>query len=112
MTPEALALECIRVIQTQPTCAFVVAIGRLKGKGWPRGRCLGSDSRGSFYSYDAHQLLGRLVAYNVVTVWALEAGGGALELQKDPESGLRVISHEAVLKILKVAKKISRTMKP
>lgn len=89
MTPEALALECIRVIRQQPMCPFLVVIGRLKGKGWPRGKVLGSDSRGYFYSYDAIELLGRLVAYGGVKAEKL-----TLWLDKD-----------TIVKVMKVAKK-------
>jgi hypothetical protein len=110
MTPEALALECIRIIQTQPGAEFFVSIGNLKGKGWPRGKLLGSDSRGSFYSYDTYELLGRLAAYGVIRVFALEPGGSALEVVN--HSGFSKLSHEATLKVLKVANKVSRTMKP
>jgi hypothetical protein len=66
----AVAHECVRVINTQPTCSFVVLIGKLPNKGFPRGHCIGSDSRGRFYSYDAKRLLAALVAMGVITVEA------------------------------------------
>lgn len=111
MTPEALALKCIDVIQQQPDVPFIVVIGKLDNKGWPRGKCIGSDSRGRFYSYDAYELLGRLVAYRVVYVEALRAGGATLEVLKaPPSSGVRVLAHDATLKMLKVANKITKKM--
>jgi hypothetical protein len=109
MTPEALAIECIRIIQTQPGCGFMVVIGNLKGKGWPRGKCIGSDSRGRFYSYDAFELLGRLIAYGVVKVYELEQGKSALEVTN--YSGFSKLDAVATTRVLKIAKRIIRTRK-
>lgn len=60
--------ECVRIINTQPGCDFIVLIGKLPNKGWPRGKCLGSDSRGRFYSYKASHLLAKIVALGIMTV--------------------------------------------
>ena len=60
--------ECVRIINTQPGCDFIVLIGKLPNKGWPRGKCIGSDSRGRFYSYKASHLLAKIVALGIMTV--------------------------------------------
>lgn len=60
--------ECVRILNTQPGCDFIVLIGRLPVKGWPRGKCIGSDSRGRFYVYKASHLLAKIVALGVMTV--------------------------------------------
>lgn len=59
--------ECVRIISTQPGCDFIVLIGKLPNKGWPRGKCLGSDSRGRFYSYKASHLLAKIVALGIMS---------------------------------------------
>jgi len=61
MRPEELAKECIRAITRQPGAPFIVIIGKLPQKGWPRGKCVGSDSRGRFYAYDAYKVLARIM---------------------------------------------------
>ena len=66
----SLAQECVRVINTQPGCAFIVLRGKLPNNGWPRGKCCGSDSKGRFYWYDAKKVLAAIVAMDVVTVEA------------------------------------------
>lgn len=63
-----IAQECVRVINTQPRAPFIVMIGHFPVKGFPRGKCIGSDSRGRFYAYDAKNLLAKLVALGVITV--------------------------------------------
>lgn len=86
MKPEALALECIRAIQQQPSVPFIVVIGKLVAKGWPRGQCIGSDSRGRFYSYDAWKVLGCLAKYGVVGLTGIEAvddNNGIVSIQVD-----------------------------
>jgi len=64
----AIGQECARIINTHPGCDFIVLIGKLPNKGWPRGKCLGSDSRGRFYSYKASHLLAKIVALGIMTV--------------------------------------------
>ena len=64
----ALGEECVRVLNTHPGCDFIVLIGKLPNKGWPRGKCIGSDSRGRFYSYKASHVLAKIVALGVMTV--------------------------------------------
>ena len=108
MKPEALVKECLRAIQTQPGCGFIVAIGSLKGKGWPRGNCVGSDSRGRFYSYDAFELLGRLIVYGVATIQPLEAGGSTIEIPQDSEAGASVLDQDATARVCRVIRKVSR----
>ena len=60
--------ECVRAINTQPGCPFIVLVGRLPAKGWPRGKCCGSDSKGRYYWYDARKVLAKIVALGVMTV--------------------------------------------
>jgi hypothetical protein len=43
-------------------------IGRLPVKGFPRGKCIGSDAKSRFYAYDAKNLLAKLVAMGVIEV--------------------------------------------
>ena len=74
MTPEALAKECIRCLATQPGAPFIVVIGKLPQKGWPRGKCVGSDRRGRFYMYDAAKILARLFLLNVVRIQTVAEG--------------------------------------
>ena len=64
----AVGQECVRIINTQPGCDFIVLIGKLPNKGWPRGKCIGSDSRGRFYSYKATRVLAKIVALGGMTV--------------------------------------------
>lgn len=64
----AIGQECVRAINQQPGCPFIVIVGHLPLKGWPRGKCIGSDSKGKFYSYDARKVLAKIVALGVVTV--------------------------------------------
>lgn len=63
-----IAEECVRVINTQPGFTFMVLRGKLPNKGFPRGKCIGSDSKGRFYSYDARKVLAAILAMGVVTV--------------------------------------------
>jgi hypothetical protein len=63
-----IARECVRVINTQPTAPFVVLRGKLPQAGWPRGKCIGSDSKGKFMAYDAKRLLAALAAKGIVKV--------------------------------------------
>ena len=64
----AIGHECVRAINQQPRCPFIVIVGHLPMKGWPRGKCVGSDSKGKFYAYDAKKLLAKLVALGIMTV--------------------------------------------
>ena len=63
---QTIALECCRAINTQAGAEFVVLRGRLPQKGFPRGKCIGSDSKGKFYAYDAKNLLAKLVSMGVI----------------------------------------------
>jgi hypothetical protein len=65
---EAIAKECVRAINTQPGAQYVVLRGKLPVKGWPRGKCIGSDSHGRFYCYDAKNLLAAIAGKGFVTV--------------------------------------------
>ncbi len=65
---EAIAQECVKVINTQPGAQFVVLVGKLPNAGWPRGKCIGSDSKGRFYAYDAKRLLAAIAAKGFVKV--------------------------------------------
>jgi hypothetical protein len=67
--------ECVRVINQQPGCPFIVIVGHLPNKGWPRGKCIGSDSKGRFYSYDARKVLAKIVALGMMTVEAKVRNG-------------------------------------
>ena len=62
--------ECVRAINLHPGCPFIVIVGHLPNKGWPRGKCIGSDSKGRFYSYDARKVLAKIVALGVMTIEA------------------------------------------
>lgn len=64
----AIGNECVRAINTQHGCDFIVLVGKLPSKGWPRGKCIGSDSRGKFYSYKASHLLAKIVSLGVMTL--------------------------------------------
>jgi hypothetical protein len=64
----SIGQECVRIINTQPKCAFLVMVGKFPSAGWPRGHCIGSDSRGRFYSYDAKRVLAKIVSLGVMTV--------------------------------------------
>jgi len=64
----AIGQECVRAINQQPECPFIVIVGHLPLKGWPRGKCVGSDSKGKFYAYDAEKVLAKIVALGVMTV--------------------------------------------
>jgi hypothetical protein len=64
----APAKECVRVINTQPGAQFVMLVGKLPVAGWPRGKCIGSDSYGRFYAYDAKRLLAAIAANGFVKV--------------------------------------------
>jgi len=66
--------ECVRVLNDQPGCDFIVLIGKLPNKGWPRGNCIGSDSRGNFYSYKASRVLAKIVSLGIMTVDARVKG--------------------------------------
>lgn len=57
-----IALECVRVINTQPGADFIVLRGKLPVSGWPRGKCVGSDSKGKFFAYSARRLLAAIEA--------------------------------------------------
>ena len=63
---QAIALECVRVINTQPGVDFIVLVGKLPNAGWPRGKCIGSDSKGRFYAYKASRLLAAIAAHGYV----------------------------------------------
>lgn len=104
MKPEALALQCVQTIQQQPTLPFIVVIGKLPVKGWPKGECIGSDSRGRFYSYDARAILGRLVAQGVVRMQTVDATG-AVTVEIDTHPGTFVISPEHSGEVYQVARK-------
>ena len=64
----AIGKECVRAINQQPVSPFIVIVGHLPLKGWPRGKCVGSDSKGKFYAYDAKSVLAKIVALGVLTV--------------------------------------------
>jgi hypothetical protein len=66
--------ECVRAINQR--CPFIVIVGHLPNKGWPRGKCIGSDSKGRFYSYDAIKVLAKIVALGVMTVDTQVRNGG------------------------------------
>jgi hypothetical protein len=71
MTNRDLALECARVLRDQSMAPEIVVIGKLPVKGWPRGRCVGSSSRGQFWAYPAARVLARfplLMEYTEDTV--------------------------------------------
>ncbi len=68
----AIGHECVRAINQQPVCPFIVIVGRLPLKGWPRGHCVGSDSKGKFYAYDAKKVLAKIVALGVMTTEGTE----------------------------------------
>jgi hypothetical protein len=65
---QAIALECVRVINTQHGADFIILRGKLPNKGWPRGKCVGSDSKGRFTAYSARNLLAAIAAHGYVTV--------------------------------------------
>lgn len=68
--------ECVRVINTQPGAPYIVIRGHFPVKGWPRGKCCGSDSKGRFYWYDASKVLARIVSLGLMTVdWKLKEQG-------------------------------------
>lgn len=60
--------ECVRAINTQSGCPFIVIRGHFPAKGWPRGKCCGSDSKGRFYWYDAKKVLAKIVSLGIMTV--------------------------------------------
>ncbi len=63
-----IGLECVRAINTQPGAPFIVIRGHFPAKGWPRGKCCGSDSKGRFYWYDASKVLAKIVTLGLMTV--------------------------------------------
>ena len=65
---QSIALECVRVINEQPGADFIVLRGKLPVAGWPRGKCIGSDSKGKFMAYSARKLLAAIAAHGYVTV--------------------------------------------
>jgi hypothetical protein len=64
----SIGQECVRAINTQPGAPYIVIRGHFPAKGWPRGKCCGSDSQGRFYWYDARKVLAKIVALGVMTV--------------------------------------------
>lgn len=79
----AIGQECVRAINQQSGCPFIVIVGHFPVKGWPRGKCIGSDSKGRFYSYDARKVLAKIVALGVMTVTE--------EVRKGAASGGRAV---------------------
>ena len=63
-----IAQECARAINAQPGAPYIVIRGHFPVKGWPRGKCCGSDSQGRFYWYDARKVLAKIAALGVVKV--------------------------------------------
>lgn len=74
MRPEQLAKECVRSLLARPEAPFIVIIGKFPQKGWPRGQCVGSDSRGWFYMYEAAKILARLFLLKVVRIETIANG--------------------------------------
>lgn len=60
--------ECIRAINQPGGCPWIITIGHLPIKGWPRGKCIGSDARGKVYAYDARRVLAKIISLGVMTV--------------------------------------------
>lgn len=94
MKPQDLAEECLRALTQQPGAPFIVVRGRLPQKGWPRGKCVGSDSRGRFYMYDAAKLLIRLWALRVCTVESLVLADGSVEIRVNTNGKTTILPKE------------------
>ena len=63
-----IAKVCVRAINTQPGCPYIVIRGHFPIKGWPRGKCCGSDSKGRYYWYDARKVLAAMAANGIIKV--------------------------------------------
>ena len=68
MKPADLVRECVHILQQQPTIPYIMVIGKIQAKGWPRGACVGSDSRGHIYAYDARRILIRLASLGICRI--------------------------------------------
>lgn len=64
----AIGHECVRAINNQPGCPYIVIRGHFPAKGWPRGKCCGSDSKGRYYWYDARKVLAKIVSLGIMEV--------------------------------------------
>ena len=64
----AIGKECVRAINEQPGCPYIVIRGHFPSKGWPRGKCCGSDRAGRFYWYDARKVLAKIVSLGLMVV--------------------------------------------
>ena len=63
----AIGKECVRAINTQTGAPYIIIRGHFPEKGWPRGKCCGSDSKGRFYGYDARKVLAKIISLGLMT---------------------------------------------